>query len=465
MHLPSFSFFPFSHFLFLMAKKLAGGSFATTNTTRQKKHQQPQRTKNDDAMIEEDEMMDNVSKVIEGRSKNEMATPGLQGLRRRTCLFFLQLLCVMLCLPPSQADSLSSSFNPYKVLGVPRDATQTEIKRQYKKLCLRYHPDKNVQKTTLERKKCEEMFKQVQKAHHLIGDSESRRNFDYTTQYHPPFSSPQYSPSSRGASYNRDYRSAEQDLYQTFYQQAFRSQPTFRFGGVDVSHFFDSGGSFSPPSPFWNSVTKLRSKYVQHVTIPLEHLYSGKSNVELMLRDPVWRRYPAAFRGGVGTSLLYQSLAMAISMIRVVRFPWSFLLGAIFFHVSLPRPTKMDYVVNLKRGWKGGTKLTFSDVEPGFDVVFVLHEDKHGQYRRVGNDLYTRINISESQRRKGCTVSLEPLGASEQSIMIQLEPNQIDRSGGQVRLQGQGWPTRKGSGDLVVTVKVIGRSRRREPSQ
>ncbi len=63
--------------------------------------------------------------------------------------------------------------DPYRVLGVDRKASDEEIKKAYRKLARRYHPDKNPGD-----KQAEERFKEVQEAYGILGDAEKRRAFD-----------------------------------------------------------------------------------------------------------------------------------------------------------------------------------------------------------------------------------------------------------------------------------------------
>ena len=59
-------------------------------------------------------------------------------------------------------------MDPYKVLGVSRDATDEEIKKAYRKLSRKYHPDANVGNPN--QAAFEEKFKEVQQAYNLIMD-------------------------------------------------------------------------------------------------------------------------------------------------------------------------------------------------------------------------------------------------------------------------------------------------------
>lgn len=60
----------------------------------------------------------------------------------------------------------------YAVLGVPSDSNEEEIRRAYKRLALRYHPDKNSDADA------EEKFKQIAQAYEVLIDPEKRTLYD-----------------------------------------------------------------------------------------------------------------------------------------------------------------------------------------------------------------------------------------------------------------------------------------------
>src|ERR1700712_281883 len=61
----------------------------------------------------------------------------------------------------------------YKTLGVDKKATPEEIKKAYRKLARRYHPDRNP-----DDKAAEARFKEISQAHDVLGDPEKRKQYD-----------------------------------------------------------------------------------------------------------------------------------------------------------------------------------------------------------------------------------------------------------------------------------------------
>ena len=64
--------------------------------------------------------------------------------------------------------------NYYEILGVDSKATADELKKAYRKLSIKYHPDKNP-----DNKEAEEKFKEIAEAYSVLSDEEKRKKYDW----------------------------------------------------------------------------------------------------------------------------------------------------------------------------------------------------------------------------------------------------------------------------------------------
>lgn len=353
----------------------------------------------------------------------------------------------------------SGAIDPYAILHVTRNASQEDIRKSYKTLCLRYHPDKNIDRSPTERKQFEEHFKEIQKAYSLIGDKETRRNHDLLNRYggdSPYQHNQRYQPSSSSANRNSPY-GRERYTFSPDFRDFFKYTQGGRRGWhpFGAPSFFGASSSqaaaaaAASPSDFFN-LSRFKSVYVRKVPVSLEDLYNGKMGHEFSLQSSsLWQRLTASFRGGYGMVLLYQSLLFALPMMRFSKLV-SLCLGMFLFYNHIPEPSKDYFLADIKAGYKGGTKLIFT--EDGFDAVFILTEIDHPRFVRQGNDLYTVVYVNSRQARHGATVSTTHLDGTQVSVPVPAG----SQSGKLVRVSNQGWPDRKKGirGDLYVHVLV-----------
>ena len=92
--------------------------------------------------------------------------------------------------------------NYYETLGVIKSASSEEIKKAYRKLALKHHPDKNKGDKSAEAK-----FKEAGEAYHVLSDKEKRRNYDQFG--HAAFEG----SGGRGGFSNFDFTSAFSDIF------------------------------------------------------------------------------------------------------------------------------------------------------------------------------------------------------------------------------------------------------------
>jgi len=117
----------------------------------------------------------------------------------------------------------------YKILGVDKKATQSEIKKKFRKLAIQYHPDKNPDNANAENK-----FKEVNEAYEVLGDPEKRKKYDELGSNWKHYD--QYKNAQRG-------RRAGNYQYSGEYSDFFGGS-----GGGGFSDFFNSffgGGGFA----------------------------------------------------------------------------------------------------------------------------------------------------------------------------------------------------------------------------
>ena len=71
-----------------------------------------------------------------------------------------------------QQDAASEDL--YKIMGVKKDATEPEIKKAFKKLAIKYHPDKNQD----DPETAKEKFQKIANAYEILSDADKRRIYD-----------------------------------------------------------------------------------------------------------------------------------------------------------------------------------------------------------------------------------------------------------------------------------------------
>ena len=292
----------------------------------------------------------------------------------------------------------------YKTLGVEKKASEAQIKKAYRKLARKHHPDMNPGD-----KKAEERFKQINEAYEVLSDAERRRKYDQL-----------------GADYQRYQQTGGNPGGFDWSQWMAGSQPGGQPGGVRVEYSGNlddlfGGGGFSD---FFSSIfgganagagqdvfrrAGTRSTqgvrgqdYEQEIEISLEEAFAGTSRVLSKDGQRIEAKIPAGARTGTKVRLAGQGTS-----------------------------------------GMGG---------PAGDLFLVVKVMPHAVFERDGDDLRCELPVDLYTAVLGGEVIVRTLGGD---VKLKIPPE--TQSGRTIRLAGQGMPHLRDSktrGDLWVKVRV-----------
>lgn len=283
----------------------------------------------------------------------------------------------------------------YKVLGVERNATQDDIKKAYRKLARKYHPDLNPNDPTAKDK-----FQEINEANEVLSDPEKRKKYD---------------------AYGENWKHAEEFEAQ---QQAYRAQQQANgnrqgeyWYSTDGEHFTSGfGGNASGFSDFF------------------EELFGH--------RGATGGRTRGGFRGQDIEAELQLSLREA-----AVTHKQTFSINGETLRITVPAGVANGQVIKLKghggKGMNGG---------PDGDLYITFAVSDDPAFKRKDNDLYTDVNIDLYTAVLGGDVTVNTLDGQ---VKLKVRPG--TQNDAKVRLKGKGFPVYKqeGSfGDLIVTYHV-----------
>ncbi len=326
--------------------------------------------------------------------------------------------------------------NPYEVLGVPKTATEDEIKKAYRKLARENHPDANQGDDA-----AEERFKEIQSAYDTLGDADKRKQFDSFG-----------SAGSRGGGPGRGGFG---------YENVDLSDLLGQFGGI-----FGRGGGRrgrSQPERGADLESRVRLPFEDalagaQVRVPVEvdascHTCHGTG------AEPGTSPVTCARCGGSGNVsdshglfALSQPCPQCRGSGVVVEKPCKTCRGA-----GRERVTK-KYAVKIPAGAKDGMKVRLKGKgEPGEnggpagDLFVVVSVVPSPLYERRDADLVLEVPITYPEAALGATVEIPtPEGPVNLKIPAGSE------SGKHLRVKGRGAPRLKGGGkgDLIARIRV-----------
>jgi len=286
----------------------------------------------------------------------------------------------------------------YEILGVARSAKEEEIKKSYRKLARKYHPDLNPNN-----KQSEEKFKEIQEAYEVLSDAEKRRRYDQLganwkngAEFTPP-------PNWGGGGFQGTINM--EDLFGRAGQQrstAFSDFFEMIFGGVggaaETGGF--GGGAAGAGARARSGRTAPRGEAETELALPLEELHRGTQR-----------------------KLTVQ-------------------LGN----------TEKTIDIRIPPGARDDTKLRIPGGSPnGGDLYVRLRQQPHPRFTVNGDDTEVEVSIAPWEAALGANIQVPTLdGSSEIRIPAGVA------SGQRIRLRGQGLNIRGGArGDHYVRLKIV----------
>ena len=287
----------------------------------------------------------------------------------------------------------------YQILGVGRDATEDEIKRAYRRLARKYHPDVNPGD-----KEAEERFKEINEAYEVLSDPEKRRKYDQLGAAWREWERMGGRPGDFDWS---QWVSAAPGGQRVYVRYGTAEDLEDLFGGSSpFSDFFTQifGGLGGAPGGFEFRTRPRRGQDLeQEVEISLEEAYHGTTR--LLQKDG--RRLQVKIPPGAYTGL------------------------------------------RIRMAGEGGPGAAGG--QPG-DLYLRVRVAPHPRFERRGDDLYTTVPVDLYTAVLGGKVRVETLAGP---VMLTIPPG--TQNGQTFRLRGKGMPKlrQKGQyGDLYARVEV-----------
>jgi curved DNA-binding protein len=287
----------------------------------------------------------------------------------------------------------------YKILGVDKKASQEEIKKAYRKLARKYHPDVNPND-----KEAEAKFKDLNEANEVLSDEEKRKKYD-----------------TLGADWNR-------------YQQAGGAPGG---GGFDWSKYAQQGGGGGGYTRYEGNMEDLFGD--GGFSDFFSTFFGGAGGGGSRQRA---RGGNMAFAGQDYTAELHLSLQEAFTGAKK-----TITVHEKNLRITIHPGVEDGQTIRLKGN--GGPGVNGGE---NGDLYITLRIDPEPDYTRKGNDLYIETQVSVYKAILGGEQVIDTLSGS---LKIKIKPE--TKNGTLLRLKGKGFPVyrREGeAGDLYVKINV-----------
>jgi DnaJ-class molecular chaperone len=295
----------------------------------------------------------------------------------------------------------------YKILGVPRDASEKDIKLSYRKLARQFHPDVNPGDRTAESK-----FKEINEAYEVLSDAEKRKKYDrYGDQWQhaEQFERTQQAGPQWGYTTNGGSVHVDDDIFEELFRE------------------FGSRGSRTRSRPVSGRAIE------QPVEITLEEAYHGTNRMVSMQGHDT-----CSGCGGTG---------------RIRNLPCSVCRGT----GSVPREKRIE--VKIPAGVDDHSRIRFAGQgETGYrggpngDLYLLITVTPHPVFERRGDNLQTDVEVPLLTAILGGEIGINTIDGK---VMLKIPPE--TPNGKVFNLAGKGMPRlgQTGNGSLQVKVNVV----------
>lgn len=264
----------------------------------------------------------------------------------------------------------------YKVLGIQRGAGEDEIRKAYRKMALKYHPDKNKSPGA------EDKFKEIAEAYDVLSDSKKKDIYDRLGE--EGLKGSHGGGADSGAGFHYSFHGNPHETFKMFFgnDNPFESFFSSGFGGPSGSRMFFGGPGHADmevdDDPFSAFGRPGSSGFSHAGGLPGHSHVGGKRQDPAIVRDLQ-----------VSLEDIFKGTTKKMKISKKVLNPDG-------------RSTRMEdkvLTINVKPGWKAGTKITFpkeGDQSPNreaADIVFVIRDKHHAVFTRDGNDIRYKAKL------------------------------------------------------------------------
>ncbi|KAE8748139.1 hypothetical protein FOCC_FOCC005142 [Frankliniella occidentalis] len=332
----------------------------------------------------------------------------------------------------------------YKILGVAKNAADDDIKKAYRKLALKYHPDKN--KTA----SAEERFKEVAEAYEVLSDKKKREVYDQYGEEGLKGGAGGMGGGGSGAQggFSYSYHGDPRATFAQFFGASSPFQTFFDLGGSGGNRMFFHEDDMDMDMDPFSSIGIGGNRPGGPGGAFRSHSFNIHGNQARNAKDKM-QDPPIEHDLYVTLEDILKGCTKKMKISRRVLQP-----------DGSSRKEDKVLTISVKPGWKAGTKITFQKEgdqarnKIPADIVFIIRDKPHPQFKREGSDIrYTaKISLKEAL----CGIRIEVPTLTGERIPVNLT-HEIIKPTTVKRIQGYGLPfpkepTRKG--DLLVSFDI-----------